>query len=184
MGAMRVVGIDPGLQRTGYAVLHAVADHPSRTPALHEAGVFRFKPARTVAERLVELEQDLTALLARAEASVVCVEKLYAHYNHPTTAIVMGHARGVILLVAQRMGLRLIELPSTEVKRAVTGNGHASKEQVQSTVQALLALPAPPSPTDVSDAIAIALTGVQRAASVPVSSGACRVPSRAAEPRF
>lgn len=165
---MRVVGIDPGLQRTGYAVLHTVADHPSAAPALHEAGVFRFKPARSVAERLVELEADLAALLARSEAAIVCVEKLYAHYNHPTTAIVMGHARGVILLVAQRMGLRLIELPATEVKRSVTGNGHASKQQVQSTVQALLALPEPPSPTDVSDAIAIALCGIQRTTPIPV----------------
>lgn len=165
---MRIVGIDPGLQRTGYAVLGVDPDRPSDTPALAEAGVFRFSSRQPVPARLVELEQDLTALLARAEASVVCVEKLYAHYAHPTTAIVMGHARGVILLVAQRMGLRLIELPSTEVKRSVTGNGHASKQQVQTTVQAILALPAPPSPTDVSDAIAIALCGSRRVAPAPV----------------
>lgn len=171
MRQMRIVGIDPGLQRTGYAVLRASAERPSDTPSLAEAGVFRFKSSLPVHDRLVELEQDLTALLARSQAQVVCVEKLYAHYAHPTTAIIMGHARGVILLVAARMGLRLIELPATEVKRAVTGNGHASKQQVQSTVQALLALPAPPSSTDVSDAIAIALTGIQRATPVPVSSG-------------
>ena len=165
---MRIVGIDPGLQRTGYAVLKADAERPTNPPSLNEAGVFRFNSSHAVHDRLVELEQDLTALLARSEATIVCVEKLYAHYAHPTTAIIMGHARGVILLVAARMGLRLIELPSTEVKRAVTGNGHASKQQVQATVQAILSLPAPPPPTDVSDAIAIALTGLQRATPLPV----------------
>lgn len=159
---MRIAGIDPGLQRTGYAVLDLDGDRPASTPGLVEAGVFRFKPGRTVADRLVELEQDLGSLLARSRAQVVCVEKIYSHYAHPTTAVVMGHARGVILLVAARLGLRLVELPSTEVKRAVTGHGHASKEQVQRTVQALLGLEAPPTPMDVSDAMAIALCGCQR----------------------
>lgn len=166
---MRIAGIDPGLQRTGYAVLDlGVTGCAASSPALVEAGVFRFRSTKSVAERLVELEEDLSALLDRSGAGVVCVEKVYSHYAHPATAVVMGHARGVILLVAARMGLRLVELPSTEVKRAVTGHGHASKEQVQRTVQAILGLAAPPTPTDVSDAMAIALCGCHRPAVSPL----------------
>jgi crossover junction endodeoxyribonuclease RuvC len=94
----------------------------------------------------------------------VVVEKLYAHYNHPRTAILMAHARGVILLCAQQHGLSVVHLPSTEVKKAVTGHGHASKQQIQQAVASQLRLKHPPSPPDVADAIAIALTHGRRIA--------------------
>ncbi len=95
---------------------------------------------------------------------VIAVEKLYAHYKHPLTGVIMGHARGVVLLNIQRAGLELVELAATEVKRSLTGNGHASKRQMQHGVQAQLALPAPPEPPDVADAIAIALCALRRSA--------------------
>jgi len=88
----------------------------------------------------------------------VAVEQLYAHYKHPRTAILMGHARGVILLAAAQRGVPVTSLASTMVKRTITGNGHASKGQVQRAVAMLCKLAKPPEPPDVADAIAIAWT--------------------------
>jgi crossover junction endodeoxyribonuclease RuvC len=85
------------------------------------------------------------------------VEKLYAHYAHPMTAILMGHARGVILLCAARRGIELVELPANRIKKSLTGHGHASKAQMQRSVQQLFKLKELPEPPDVADAIAIAL---------------------------
>ncbi|HEX7008987.1 MAG TPA: crossover junction endodeoxyribonuclease RuvC, partial [Phycisphaeraceae bacterium] len=92
-----------------------------------------------------------------------------AHYRHPRTAILMAHARGVILLAAQQQGLTVYDLPSTEVKKSITGYGHASKEQVQRAIQAQCGLAQMPSPPDVADAIAIALCCARRLALERVS---------------
>ena len=94
----------------------------------------------------------------------MAVEKLYAHYKHPRTAILMGHARGVILLCARQHDVPVQDLPSTEVKKAITGYGHASKRQMQLAVQSQCRLPEVPTPADVADAIAIALTCARRLA--------------------
>lgn len=164
---MRILGIDPGLRLTGFACLEAARQ--SRTLAganLIEAGVIRLNGKRSVAERLVELDEDLGAIIERVRPSVLAVEKLYAHYAHPTTAIVMGHARGVVLLRAQRAGLGLVELGATEVKKSLTGNGHASKSQMQESVKMQLGLTARPEPADVADAIAIALCALRRTAAM------------------
>lgn len=110
----------------------------------------------------MELERDLLDLIDRVRPSCVCVESLFAHYGHPRTAIVMGHARGVILLAAARAGLRVLELPPAEVKKSVTGNGRASKEQMQEAVAVLLGLASVPEPSDVADAIGIAVCGSRR----------------------
>src|SRR5205823_2429861 len=103
------------------------------------------------------LHQDVEELLDRLRPSMVAVESLFAHYKHPATAIAMGHARGVILLCVRRSGLRLVELRPNEIKRFLTGFGHASKPQMQAAVRARLRLEATPEPPDVADAIAIAL---------------------------
>ncbi len=118
----------------------------------------------SVIARLAELDDDLRALLARLRPEAVAVESLFAHYKHPATAIVMGHARGVILLAIQRAGLPLIELKPNEVKKSLTGNGHADKLQMQRSVQIQFGLASPPEPPDVADAIAIALCAARRAA--------------------
>lgn len=172
---MRVLGVDPGLRLTGYACLDAAEGAPE-TPALVEAGVFRLtqrnhaddddagpKTAASVSARLVELDRDFRDALERLEPEVVAVESLFAHYKHPATAIVMGHARGVLLLAIRQAGRRLVELKPNEVKKSLTGHGHASKAQMQSAVQQVFALPEPPSPPDVADAIAIALCAARRA---------------------
>jgi crossover junction endodeoxyribonuclease RuvC len=87
----------------------------------------------------------------------VAVEQLYSHYAHPRTAILMGHARGVILLVARRHHLAVEEFAANRVKQSVSGHGHASKEQMQRTIQSIWNLNDPPDPPDVADALAIAL---------------------------
>jgi crossover junction endodeoxyribonuclease RuvC len=92
----------------------------------------------------------------------MAVEQLYAHYKHPRTAILMGHARGTILLAAAQRTIPLTNLASTMVKRTITGNGHASKVQVQRAVAMLCKLSKPPEPPDVADAIAIAWTLASR----------------------
>lgn len=173
---MRVLGIDPGLRLTGYGCVEAAGGRGVGGAAggrggrrlgdpdavLVEAGVIRLEAKTSVSERLVELERDLVEIIERVRPGVVGVEKLYAHYNHPTTAIVMGHARGVVLLVVRRMGLELVELGATEVKKSLTTHGHASKGQMQAGVKAQLRLAALPQPPDVADAIAIGLCVLRR----------------------
>ncbi|MBX3402609.1 MAG: crossover junction endodeoxyribonuclease RuvC [Phycisphaeraceae bacterium] len=180
---VKVLGIDPGLRVTGYACVESAggggaagrvvgaggagggsgAHRAGFGSALVEAGVIRLSSKSSVADRLVELERDLAEIIERQRPAVVAVEKLYAHYAHPTTAIVMGHARGVVLLQARRAGLGIVELGATEVKKSLTGNGHASKSQMQDGVKSLLGLPRRPEPADVADAIAIALCAMRRA---------------------
>jgi crossover junction endodeoxyribonuclease RuvC len=157
---MRTLGIDPGLRITGYACV-ALADGAVE-PTLVEAGVLSFKPRDSIEARLAEMHAALADLLAELRPQRVAVEKLYAHYKHPRTAILMAHARGVILLACRQAGLDIEHLPSTEVKKSITGHGHASKEQMQRAVQSQCRLAEPPNPPDVADAIAIALTSARR----------------------
>lgn len=164
---MRVLGIDPGLRLTGYGCIEQVRGARAARVRVVEAGVIRLDSNRSVSERLVELEADLTGLIGRVRPDVVAVEQLYSHYAHPTTAIVMGHARGIILLVVQKGGVRLLELRATEVKKSATGFGHASKGQMQRAMQDELGLAELPKPPDVADALAIALCGLRREAFGP-----------------
>lgn len=160
---MRVLGIDPGLRITGYG---CVAGRVGSL-ALVEGGVIRLvegSPVRPVPERLVELDRDLGELLDRLEPRAVAVEGLFAHYKHPATAVVMAHARGVVLLAVQKRGLKLVELKPAEIKKSLTGSGRAGKGQMQRAVQQMFHLSALPQPADVADAIAIAACGVERLA--------------------
>lgn len=160
---MRVLGIDPGLRLTGYG---CVEGRPGQ-PSLVEAGVFRLVskgPLRSVSERLVELSEDLGEVLDRLKPEAVAVEGLFSHYAHPTTAVVMAHARGVVLLAVETRGLRLIELKPAAVKKSITGSGRAGKAQMQKAIQHLFSLPEPPEPPDVADALAIAVCGTERLA--------------------
>ncbi|MEM6554072.1 MAG: crossover junction endodeoxyribonuclease RuvC, partial [Planctomycetota bacterium] len=153
-------GIDPGLRLTGYGVVD-LADGAVE-PTLVEGGVIRLDGKRPMEDRLAELSEELGALIGRLSPDRAAVEKLYAHYAHPRTAILMGHARGVILLRAAGAGLPVVHLAATEVKKSLTGHGHASKEQVQLAVQGQCGLAEVPSPPDVADAIAIALCHARR----------------------
>ena len=96
-------------------------------------------------------------VLEQFRPEVVVVEQLYAHYDHPRTAILMAHARGVIFLAAAQRGLPVVSYNATRIKKTITGNGRASKEQVQRTIQRELGLAELPEPPDVADALAAAL---------------------------
>ena len=159
---LRVLGIDPGLRLTGYGLVDLAEGELE--PTLIEAGVFRLDVSKSLEQRLVQLEADLSGLLDEHRPQRVAVEKLYAHYKHPRTAILMAHARGVILLCAARRQLPTDHLPATEVKKAITGYGHATKQQMQLAIQTQCKLSEPPSPPDVADAIAVAMTCARRAA--------------------
>src|SRR4051794_24198772 len=167
---MRIIGLDPGLQITGYGVI----DWQSMRPALVDGGVIRLKAKTPLADRLVELEGELDSIFQEHKPDVCAVEQLYSNYAHPRTAILMGHARGVILLVARRNKMEIREFAANRVKQATVGHGHAAKGQMQRAIQAIWNLPELPEPPDVADALAVALCCANsmlrgRTSSVPVS---------------
>jgi crossover junction endodeoxyribonuclease RuvC len=150
---MRILGIDPGLQCCGYAVIDTGGDRER----LLEAGTIRTSTRAAMEVRLDQIATDLASILTSRSPDIVAVEDLYAHYAHPRTAILMGHARGVILQTASRAGLAVKSFSATRIKKSLTGNGHAQKLQMQRTIQALLGLASVPEPPDVADAVAVAL---------------------------
>lgn len=160
--ASLVLGIDPGLNCTGYAIL--AASPGSLAPRVVDAGVIRTAANRPLADRLAEIDAGLNEILAEHRVRLVAVEELYAHYKHPRTAILMGHARGVILLAAARRGIAVASLPATAVKKTLTGNGHASKIQMQRAIASTFKLRSMPEPADVADAMAIAWCAAMSAA--------------------
>jgi crossover junction endodeoxyribonuclease RuvC len=151
---MRILGIDPGLQVCGYACVEA---NGGASPALQEAGVLRTTGNKAIEARLNQIAEDIDELLAKFRPEVVAVEQLYSHYAHPRTAILMGHARGVILQRCAAAGIEVKSFGATRIKKCITGSGHASKEQVQKTIQTILGLREMPKPADVADAVAAAL---------------------------
>ena len=150
---MKILGIDPGLQVCGYAVIETKL----LDTQLIEAGVFRTDAKAELAERLCQIADDIGQVLEAHKPDAVSVEQLYAHYKHPRTAILMGHARGVILQKAAEAGATVKDYAATRIKKSLTGNGRATKSQMQLSIQSVLGLPQPPEPADVADAIAIAL---------------------------
>ncbi len=145
-----ILGIDPGLDRTGYAVID-----PARRSVL-DAGVIRAPAGRPLARRLYEISQGIESVLDEHDVRLIAVEDLYAHYKHPRTAILMGHARGVVLLAAARRDIEVLSLPATQIKKTITGSGRASKAQIQRAVMIMFRLSKIPEPADVADALAAA----------------------------
>ena len=157
----RVLGIDPGLHITGYGIVDFAS--AAGEPAIIEGGAIRTDAKADIPRRIEQIHADLAALLAEFSPDLVAIENLYAHYAHPRTSILMAHARGVVLLAAQQAGIAVRGLAATKVKKNLTGNGHASKRQVQRAIQAVCRLDTLPEPPDVADALAIALcAGRQR----------------------
>jgi crossover junction endodeoxyribonuclease RuvC len=150
---MRVLGIDPGLRVTGYGLVRTRGARVS----VVEAGVVRSDAKDTLADRVRTIYLQLRDILRELEPDVIAVEDLYSHYRHPVTSILMGHARGVLFLAAAEAGLPVESYGATRIKKALTGSGRASKEQVQRMVQSTLRLETLPEPPDVSDALAVAL---------------------------
>jgi crossover junction endodeoxyribonuclease RuvC len=151
---MRILGIDPGLNKTGYGVVEIAGGQPR----LVEAGIVRGKDRGPIAERVAEIYTGVVEVIESLRPDVLAIEELYSHYDRPRTAIMMGHARGVICLAAALAGIPVEHYASTQIKKILTGSGRAPKSQMQLAIQRELNLPKLPEPPDVADALAIALT--------------------------
>lgn len=150
---MRVLGIDPGLRVTGYGLVEA----NGLRARVVEAGVVRSDDEAALADRIRKIHLSIRDVIRELAPEAIVVEELYSHYGHPRTAILMGHARGVMLLAAAEAGVPVVTYTATRIKKALTGNGRASKEQMQRMIQSTLRLKALPQPADVADALAVAL---------------------------
>ncbi|TVS20519.1 MAG: crossover junction endodeoxyribonuclease RuvC [Planctomycetaceae bacterium] len=148
-----VLGVDPGLNNTGYGVLRVSG---TRWTIL-EAGVVRSHAKATLGSRLVEIHRGITEVFQAFQPSVMALENLYSHYKHPQTAILMGHARGVICLAAAQCQVEIANYAATQIKKTLTGSGRAPKAQVQHAICREFCLTDVPEPPDVADALAIAL---------------------------
>ena len=150
---MKILGVDPGYQRTGYAVLEAFRDSK---PVLAESGVFETSADNPFPVRLVQTRDALREVIERLEPSELALEELYWSKN-VKTAIAVAQARGVLLLTATEMGLDVAEYSPTALKLGLTGNGNADKDQVKYMVEQMLKLPEAKRLDDEYDAIALAL---------------------------
>jgi len=171
---MRIIGIDPGLQCTGYGVVEVAG----RKCGLVEGGVIRTDGEASLELRLLSLFEGVLEVMQELEPTVAVVERLYSKYRHPGTAVLMGHARGAIYLAAGRAQVPVAEYAASMVKKALTGSGRASKEQVGRMVCQVLALKQLPTPVDITDALALALCHAR-----PARSGAQVHPDIAAAAR-
>jgi crossover junction endodeoxyribonuclease RuvC len=154
-----VLGIDPGTAVTGYGVVAGEHSLPSR---LIECGVIRTRARDPLPERLREIHAGITELIARHRPDALAIEDVFYARNVRTT-IVLGHARGVILLAACQARIEINEYPPAEIKKAIVGTGGATKQQVQFMVSRLLRLKTAPEPTDAADGVAAALTRIMSA---------------------
>lgn len=151
----RVLGIDPGLNTTGYAVIDTCAG----AMRLREAGIIRSRAKAEIQVRLHEIHRGVVEVIEAHQPETMALEQLFSHYSRPRTAILMGHARGVICLAAGIAGIPVLNFEPTRVKKVLTGNGRAPKSQIQSAVKFQLGLNTLPEPADVADAMAIAICG-------------------------
>ena len=153
---MRVLGIDPGTGTVGYGVVEQTGER-GRLARLVECGVIRTSPRDSLPGRLEVIHQGLTELIARHHPDILAVEDIFYATNVRTT-VVLGHARGVILLAGAQAGLEIAAYAPALVKKTVVGRGAALKPQVGFMVAKLLQLSAAPKPADAADAVAVALT--------------------------
>jgi crossover junction endodeoxyribonuclease RuvC len=149
---VRVFGIDPGSQRTGYGCI----DSDGRRHRLVDCGAVRAGIGATFPDQLSIIYRSLSALLAEHRPECVVIESIFYAAN-ARSALKLGHARGVAMLAATETGVPVIEYTPAEIKRAVVGYGRAEKQQVGQMVKLLLGLDAVPTPHDAADALAIAI---------------------------
>jgi crossover junction endodeoxyribonuclease RuvC len=150
---MRVLGVDPGLAATGYGLV----EYCSGRISVIEGGVIRSSEGDPLVTRVGEIFTGMTDLLREFRPDVLSMEELYSHYKHPRTAIIMGHARGAVLVAAHQEKVPVCHYAATMVKMALTGNGRANKGQVRQTILAALNLQGPMEPLDTYDALAVAM---------------------------
>ena len=155
---MRILGIDPGSESTGYGIIES--DGLRHQVVLY--GAIRTRPRQLFPQRLLQIYQELTAVLEREKAQVMAIEGVFYAAN-VKSALKLGHARGVALLVGAQQGLDIYEYSPLEIKSAVVGYGRAEKMQIQQMVKVLLQLDHVPQPDDAADALAIAICHAHRA---------------------
>ena len=148
-----VLGIDPGTAVTGYGIVRKDGRNPL---TLVECGVIRTKPRDDLPQRLAEIHDGVVELIRRHQPQILSIEDIFYARNVRTT-VVLGHARGVILLAGAQAGLEIHEYPPSEIKKAVAGTGAATKLQIQFMVMRLLRLKSAPQPSDAADGVAAAL---------------------------
>lgn len=146
------LGIDPGLNRTGYALIRR-----GERPTLVEGGIISSRPKTSLAERVREIGEGVRELIEEFSPDAVAIEQVFSMPRNPKTAILMSHARGAILYAIADSRRPVINYTPKQVKKLLTGSGCASKEQVQLAIQRELGLPSLLEPNDVADACAIAL---------------------------
>ena len=152
VAAMRIVGFDPGLNVTGYGVIEVDGGRVR----LVEAGTVRSR-GDTLEDRLHTIHAGVSEVLGHFQPGAMAIEQVFSHARFPKTAILLGHARGVICLAGVQAGLAVHHYLPNRVKGTLTGSGHAGKEQIQAAVQRELALASKPQPADAADALAVAL---------------------------
>lgn len=150
---MRIIGIDPALSITGYGVI----DETKNGLCLVEAGIVKTKSNHLLPARLEEIYKGIFQKVKDLSPDCMILEKLYVHYRHPTTAYALGQARGIICLVSAQAHLSLFEYAATRIKKAIIGEGLASKSQIQRMVASILGLSEVPKCQDVTDALALAI---------------------------
>ncbi len=163
---MLVLGIDPGTAVTGYGVIKG---DERGAYSLIECGVIRTQAKHPLPARLLNIHEGIAELIRRHQPTALACEDVFYARNVRTT-IVLGHARGVILLAGQQAGIEIFEYPPAEIKKAVVGAGNATKEQVQFMVMRLLRLKSVPQPADAADGVAVALTCAMRMRTPTLSS--------------
>lgn len=154
---MRILGIDPGLNITGYGLIEV----KNNCTALIEAGIIKTSAKEGLSRRLNKIYQGLVSLIKEQKPDCMVLEKLYTHYRHPVTATLLGHARGVISLIAAQLKLDFFEYPPKRVRQAILGSGNASKAQVQRMMENIFKLKPDSLSQDISDALALALAHAQ-----------------------
>ena len=155
---MRILGIDPGLARVGYGVIDVEPRNGNQegSQRMVDCGIIRTDPGRSEGERMVEIARDLRQIIRIHQPELASVEKFFFYRSSNTIAVVQ--ARGVLIMTLTRFGLPIVEFPPMQIKQALTGHGHADKDEVLEAVMRELNLDTPPRPDDAADALAVALT--------------------------
>lgn len=150
---MRILGLDPGLATTGYAIL----DIEKGKKKLLTCGVIRTPAGLSLGARLKEIHEDFTSLLAKFKPEICSIEQIFFSKN-VTTGIAVSHARGILILSLEEAGVPVKEFSPSQMKSALTGDGRADKKNIQKMVMLELGLAAPPQPDDAADAVSLALS--------------------------
>jgi crossover junction endodeoxyribonuclease RuvC len=149
----RYLGIDPGLNRTGYALI----ERTSRGPVLREGGVIQSTKSLTLHQRVHEIGTGIRDVIAELKPEIVAIEQVFSNAVNVRSSLLLAHARGAILMTIVEAGIPVIHYTPAEIKRLLTGSGKAPKDQIQHAIKAELRLLEIPEPNDVADASAVAL---------------------------